>query len=263
MTFEKYERLSFERKDNGVLLVSINRPEKHNAADSVMLAEFATVWTDIAQDPDTRVAVITGSGDRAFCAGGDLGEERDKLNDFPSAVGVWQEARGLVAGMIECDKPLISAINGPAAGAGLAVALLADISIIGEDVKVTDGHLRIGLAAGDHAAIIWPLLCGMAKSKYLLLTADQIDGREAERIGLVSKAVPRERVLEEALELADRIASGPQYAAQWTKHALNNWLRLAMPTFESSLGLELLTFFSPDAHEGMTAFLERRSPRFN
>lgn len=262
MTYDKYERLVFERKPDGVLLVTINRPEKHNSADSVMLAEFATVWDDIAKDEETRVAVVTGAGDRAFCAGGDLAEERDKLSDFPSVVKTLHEARALVAGVIECDKPIISAINGPAAGAGLAVALLADISIIGEDVKFTDGHLRIGLAAGDHAAIIWPLLCGMAKAKYFLLTADQIDGREAERIGLVSKAVPREQVLDEALAVAQRLATGPQYATQWTKHALNNWLRLAMPTFESSLGLEMLTFFSPDANEGMSAFLERRKPDF-
>jgi enoyl-CoA hydratase len=261
MSFETYERLSFERKDDGVLLVTIDRPEKHNAADARMLSEFTSVWKDIREDPETRVAVITGRG-RAFSAGGDLNEERDKLNHFPSVVKVMEEARGLVANMIECDKPVISAINGPAAGAGLAIALLSDISIIGEDVVFTDGHVRIGLAAGDHAALLWPLLCGMAKAKYLLLTADRIDGREAERIGLVSKAVPNAAVLDEALDMATRLAKGPQYALQWTKHALNNWLRLAMPTFESSLGLELLTFFSEDAHEGMTAFLERREPRF-
>lgn len=263
MTFESYQRLSFERKPHGVLLVTIDRPEKHNAADSVMLAEFATVWSDIATDAETRVAVFTGRGDRAFCAGGDLDEEKDKLDDFPSVVKTLQEARALVAGMIECDKPVIAAINGPAAGAGLAVALLSDISVIGEDVAFTDGHVRIGLAAGDHAAIIWPLLCGMAKAKYLLLTADRIDGREAERIGLVSKAVARDQVLNEALSIADQLARGPQYALQWTKHALNNWLRLAMPTFESSLGLEMLTFFSPDAQEGMRAFVERRQPQFD
>ena len=261
MSFENYERLTFERKPNGVLLVIIDRPEKYNAADGRMLSEFTSVWADIQKDEETRVAVITGRG-RAFSAGGDLNEEREKLNDFHSVVKVMKEARGLVSNMIECEKPIISAINGPAAGAGLAIALLADISIIGEDVKFTDGHVRIGLAAGDHAAIIWPLLCGMAKAKYLLLTADQVDGREAERIGLVSKAVPRETVLDDALSVADGLAQGPQYALQWTKHALNNWLRLAMPTFESSLGLEMLTFFSDDAQEGMSAFLERRDPRF-
>jgi len=145
--FEAYQRLSIERNGDGVLLVTIDRPEKHNAADACMLTEFTAVWKDIHEDPETRVAVITGRG-RAFSAGGDLNEERDKLNHFPSVVKVMEEARGLVANMVECDKPVISAINGPAAGAGLAIALLSDISIIGEDVVFTDGHVRIGLAAG-------------------------------------------------------------------------------------------------------------------
>jgi enoyl-CoA hydratase len=262
VNFDNYQRLSFERKESNVLLVTINRSEKHNAADAPMLTEFTAVWNDIQQDTNTRVAVITGNG-RAFSAGGDLTEEQEKLGDFPSVVTTLTEARGLVANMVACDKPLISAINGPAAGAGLAIALLSDISIIGEKVMFTDGHVRIGLAAGDHAAIIWPLLCGMAKAKYLLLTAERVDGREAERIGLVSKAVSDERVLDEALSVADNLARGPQYAIQWTKHALNNWLRLAMPTFESSLGLEMLTFFSGDAREGVDAFLEGRNPRFD
>ncbi|MBM7365657.1 enoyl-CoA hydratase/isomerase family protein [Gordonia hydrophobica] len=261
MQFDSYQRLLFERRENGVLLITINRPEKHNAADSAMLAEFTRVWKDVAADEATRAVVITGAG-RAFSAGGDLSEEIDKLDDFPSVVKTLEEARGLVAGMVECDKPVVSAINGAAAGAGLAIALLSDISIIGEDVAFTDGHVKIGLAAGDHSVIIWPLLCGMAKAKYLLLTADRIDGREAERIGLVSKAVPREEVLTEALRIADQLARSPRYAVQWTKHALNNWLRLAMPSFEASLGLEMLTFFSPDAKEGMSAFLERRHAQF-
>ena len=261
MNFDDYQRLSFERLDHGVLLVTIDRAEKYNAADNTMLGEFSTVWKDIASDDETRVVVVTGRG-KAFSAGGDLNEELDKLNDFSAAMRTFEEARGLVSNIIECDKPIISAINGPAAGAGLAVALLADISVIGETVKVTDGHVNIGLAAGDHAAIIWPLLCGMAKAKHILLTGDQITGAEAERIGLVSKAVEKETVLDEALALADRLAQKPRYALQFTKHSLNNWLRLAMPTFESSLGYELLTFFSPDAQEGISAFLERRNPNF-
>lgn len=261
MNFNDYQRFFFERRDNGVLVMTIDRPEQYNAADSRMLAEFATVWGDIHRDEQTRVVVVTGRG-KAFCAGGDLSEEVEKLGDFPAVVKTYEEARGLVAGMIECDKPIVSAINGAAAGAGLAVALLADISIIGENVKITDGHTKIGLAAGDHSAVIWPLLCGMAKSKLLLLTADRFDGREAERIGLVSKAVPNEEVVDEAMRIADQLAGSPRYAVSWTKHALNHWLRLAMPTFESSLGMELMTFFSPDAREGMTSFLERRDPKF-
>ncbi|KQT93525.1 enoyl-CoA hydratase [Marmoricola sp. Leaf446] len=261
MDFDKYERLSFERRDNGVLLVTIDRPEKYNAADRVMLKEFVTVWPDISDDPETRVAVVTGAG-KAFCAGGDLQEELEKVGDYSSVVTSLEEARKLVENMVNCDKPIISAINGPAAGAGLVVALMADISIIGEDIEFTDGHINIGLVAGDHAALIWPLLCGMAKAKYYLLTADRMTGKTADEIGLVSKAVPREAVLDEALSVANRLATGPQQAIKWTRRSLNSWLRMAMPAFEASLAMEMITLFSPDVREGISSFLERRDAAF-
>jgi len=160
-------------------------------------------------------------------------------------------------------RPIVSAINGTAVGAGLAVALMADISVIAEDARLTDGHLRLGVVAGDHAAIVWPLLCGMAKAKYYLLTADFIDGREAERIGLVSRCVPGERVLEESLEIAGRIATGPQHAARWTKRTLNHWLRAAIPAFDASVAYEMLSFLGADVHEGARAITQRRPPRFD
>jgi enoyl-CoA hydratase len=147
-------------------------------------------------------------------------------------------------------------------GAGLAVALLADISVIGDEVRLTDGHLRIGFTAGDHAAIIWPLLCGMAKAKYYLLTSDFITGLEAERIGLVSKCVPNSSVLSEALEIADRLARGPQQALRWTKRSMNHWIRAAQPIFESSLALQMLGNFDSDVFEGVAAAEGRRLPVF-
>lgn len=124
--------------------------------------------------------------------------------DYRRVAVMAREAFDLVLGMLDCEKPIVSAINGVAVGAGLAAALVADISIIGEDVRLTDGHLRLGVAAGDHAALLWPLLCGMAKAKYYLLTSDFIDGREAERIGLVSRCVAQDEVLDTALEVAGR-----------------------------------------------------------
>jgi enoyl-CoA hydratase len=261
MNFLDYKRLVFERRPNGVLLITINRPEKMNAADAQMLAEFTAVWPDVAADPETRVIVITGAG-KAFSAGGDINGETTRLKNLPMIAETLHEARSLVVNMLNCDKPIISAINGVAVGAGLAIALLADISIIGEDVRFTDGHMRIGLAAGDHAAIIWPLLCGVAKAKYYLLTADFITGKDADRIGLVSKSVPNAEVLEEALKVADKLGRGPQYAQNWTKRSINHWLRSAQPAFEASLALEMLTFFSADAEEGMKAMLEKRPAIF-
>jgi enoyl-CoA hydratase len=184
------------------------------------------------------------------------------VGDYAQTAVVMREAADLVRTMVDCEKPIVSAINGVAVGAGLATALMADVSIIAEDARLTDGHVRLGVAAGDHAAIVWPLLCGMAKAKYYLLTADFLDGREAERIGLVSRAVPADEVLPTALDVAERLAIGPQDAVRFTKRALNLWLHQAMPAFEASLGYEMLNFLGADAAEGVAALRDKRPPAF-
>jgi len=261
MTYADYQDLTFDRHQHGVLQITINRPDHLNATDERLHRELSHVWSDVDRDDETRVAVITGAG-RAFSAGGDLEMIEQLAGDYGRVAAMASEAARLVLNMLDCEKPIVSAINGTAVGAGLAVALMADVSVIGQDVQLTDGHLRLGVVAGDHAAIVWPLLCGMAKAKYYLLTADFIDGAEAERIGLVSRSVPREEVLQAALEIADGIATGPQLAARWTKRTLNHWLRAAIPTFDASLAYEMLTFMGKDVREGARAIQERRPPRF-
>jgi enoyl-CoA hydratase len=257
-----YEHLRFERPEDGVLLITIDRPERMNATNERLHAELAGVWRDVAADPAVRVAVVTGAG-KAFSAGGDLEMVREMSGDYARVAAMAGEAASLVTNMLDCEKPIVSAINGTAVGAGLAVALMADISVIAEDARLTDGHLRLGVVAGDHAAILWPLLCGMAKAKYYLLTAEFLDGREAERIGLVSKCVPVEHVLDESLAIAGRLASGPQHAARWTKRTLNHWMRAALPAFDASVAYEMLSFMGPDVEEGAQAIVERRPPRFD
>jgi enoyl-CoA hydratase len=258
-----YQHLLLERRAGGVTLITINRPEALNATNARLHFELGEIWPDIDRDPDTRVAVITGAGERAFSAGGDLDElVAGKMHDFQQIAALTREVRDLVVNIVDCETPIVSAINGVAVGAGLVVALLADISVIGENVRVSDGHLRLGVGAGDHAALIWPLLCGMAKAKYYLMTADFIDGREAERIGLVSRCVPDGEVLTSALQIAERLAGGPQYPLRWTKHTLNHWLRQALPIFDSSLAYEMLAFMGPDVAEGERAIREKRAPRF-
>ena len=258
--YSTYEHLLFERPQDGVLLITISRPERFNATNARLHTELTYVWRDVEADPETRVAVITGKGSD-FSAGGDL-DLFDELGNFEAIAQIAAEASDLVLNIVNCPKPIISAINGPAVGAGLAAAFMADISVIAEDARVTDGHLRIGVGAGDHAAIIWPLLCGMAKAKYLLMTAEFVDGREAERIGLVSRCEPAERVVPVALEIAGRLAAGPQHALRWTKRTLNHWLRVATPTFDASLAYEMLCFLGEDMHEGLAAIREKREPRF-
>jgi enoyl-CoA hydratase len=260
MQYAEYRHLRFDPKPNGVLLVTIDRPPV-NATDARLHWELTQVWRTIDDDVNTRVVLVTGAGS-AFSAGGDLALLEQLAGDPAAVARTLREAADIVYNMINLEKPIISAINGVAVGAGLAVALMADISIMSEAARITDGHLRLGVGAGDHAAIVWPLLCGMAKAKYYLLTAEFIDGREAERIGLVSLCTPPDQLMAKAWVVADRLAAGPQHALRLTKRALNNWLRVAGPIFDGSLAFEMLNFMEPDVREGLAALREKRPPRF-
>jgi enoyl-CoA hydratase len=261
MDYGDYQHLTFERRSSGVVLVTINRPEALNATNARLHWELTQVWLTLDADPAARVALVTGAG-KAFSAGGDLSLVEEMAGNPAAAARTMREASDLVYNMLNLDKPVVSAINGAAVGAGLVVALLADVSIAAEHARLTDGHTRLGVVAGDHAAIIWPLLCGMAKARYYLLTSDFLDGREAERIGLVSLCVPADRLMATAGDVADRLARGSQPALRWTKRALNNWLRQAGPIFDQSLALEMLSFMHEDVREGARAIREKRAAEF-
>ena len=259
--FSKYPGLKFERLDHGILLMTLNRPEAMNATDAAMHNGLSRVWMDIDDDDAVRVVIVTGAG-KAFSAGGDLEWISGTVGNYDAMKATFKEAGDIVYRMTACSKIIISAINGVAVGAGLAVALMADISIMAEEARFTDGHLRLGVAAGDHANIIWPLLCGLAKAKYYLITSDFIDGRTADQIGLVSKSVPAEQLMDEARRVAEKIATGPQDAARWTKRALNLWVTQAAPAFDASLAFEMLNFLGHDVAEGAAALREKRAPDF-
>jgi enoyl-CoA hydratase len=261
MDYGDYQHLLFERRPNGVVQITINRPDVMNATNARLHWELTQVWLTVDADPAARVALVTGAG-KAFSAGGDMDLVEEMAGNPDAAARTMREASDLVYNIINLEKPVVSAINGVAVGAGLVVALLADVSVISETTRFTDGHTRLGVVAGDHAAIIWPLLCGMAKARYYLLTSEFIDGREAERIGLVSLCTPADQVLTKATEIADKLAAGSQNAIRWTKRSLNNWLRQAGPIFDQSLALEMLSFMGPDVREGARAIRERRPPRF-
>jgi enoyl-CoA hydratase len=258
--YARYERLRIDRPVERVLRITMDNG-KMNTADAVLHAELAEVWRDLDRDPDVNAAIITGAG-KVFSAGGDFGMIRQNIEDFEARTRQWREARDIVYNLINCSKPVVSAMRGVAVGAGLVCGLLSDISIATKDCRIIDGHTRLGVAAGDHAAIIWPLLCGMAKAKYYLLLCEQVLGEEAERIGLVSLAVEDSELDAKAVEIASRLASGAQSAIRWTKYALNNWLRAMGPTFDTSLALEFLGFSGLDVKEGLAAHLEKRKPAF-
>lgn len=261
MRYEDYEHLLFDRKPNGVLLVTLNRPDVLNATNARLHWELTQVWRTADEDPKVKVVLVTGAG-KAFSAGGDLEMVEKIARDPNGRVQALKEAADIVYNMINLDKPIVSAINGVAVGAGLAVALMADVSIMSETARITDGHLRLGVGAGDHAAIIWPILCGMAKAKYYLLTAEFIDGKEAERIGLVSLCAPPDELMDRAWKVADQLAAGSQGAIRLTKRALNNWLRVAGPIFDTSLAFEMLNFTMDDVLEGIAGIKEKRAPNF-
>jgi enoyl-CoA hydratase len=259
--YGEFTSLEIDRPGDGILRITLRTPGKLNAVGHEAHAHLATIWQTIDRDPDTRVVIVRGA-DGAFSSGGDLDLVEEIARDWETRLRVFHEARDLVYNIVDCRKPIVAAIDGPAVGAGLAVALLADISIAAPTARIVDGHTRLGVAAGDHAVIVWPLLCGMAKAKYHLLLCEPVDGVEAERIGLVSLCVPSDELEARALEVARRLAAGSQAAIQHTKLALNNWLRAAGPAFDASLALEFLDMTGPDVAEGVAAVRERRPPNF-
>jgi enoyl-CoA hydratase len=259
-TYADFPNLHFERPADGVLQIVLEGPGL-NAVDHAVHRQLADVWLTIDRDPDARVALLSGAGP-AFSSGGSFELLNDLMTDYAVRTRILREARDLVMNVINCSKPLVSAIHGPAVGAGLVAALLADISVAARSARIIDGHTRLGVAAGDHAAICWPLLCGMAKAKYYLLTCRPLTGEEAERIGLVSLAVDDDQLQGKALELSSELANGAQSALRWTKHTLNHWYRVMGPAFDASLAYEFYGFGGPDAAEGLASHREKRAPRF-
>ena len=258
--YARYQRLKFDRPHEMVLRITMENG-RMNTTDAVLHAELAEIWRDVDKDASVNAAIVTGAG-KIFSAGGDFSIIEQNIDNFAARARQWKEARDIVYNIINCSKPVVSAMRGVAVGAGLVCGLLADISIASKDCRIIDGHTRLGVAAGDHAAIVWPLLCGLAKAKYYLLLCDQVLGEEAERIGLISLAVEDTELDAKAVELATRLAQGAQSAIRWTKYALNNWLRAMGPTFDTSLALEFLCFTGPEVEEGLASHREKRPPAF-
>jgi enoyl-CoA hydratase len=257
----EFSSLQFHAPEDGILEIVISNPGRMNSATEAMHSDLALVWRAVDADDEVRVVIVRGDGEH-FSSGGDFGMIDRMIADQATLIRVWKEASDLVYNLINCSKPVVSAIRGNAVGAGLAVALLADVSIAADTARILDGHTRLGVAAGDHAVIIWPLLCGLAKARYYLLTNKPMSGVEAERMGLVGLCVPDAVVLETAFEVARTLNSGSRTAIRFTKHALNNWLRLAGPSFDASLALEMLGFRLGDAREGIDAVKSKRKPQF-
>jgi len=244
---------------SGVLRLTLHNPGRKNAVTLAQHRQLAELWPHIDADSAVRCVLVTGEGD-TFSAGGDFQMLSAVVEDAAVRLAVFEEARLLVHNMVACDTPVVAAVRGSAVGAGLTVALLADICLATLDARLLDGHVRIGVPAGDHAVLLWPLLCGMAKAKRHLLLPDPVTGAEAERIGLIAECVADEDLDEAAVMLAGRLAAAAPNALRWTKRALHAWLNQALPAFDASVALEFLAFGSDEARERLALVRDRRAP---
>jgi enoyl-CoA hydratase len=257
----RYTYLKLERPKPRLLEIILSQPGKLNAVTVEGHRELAEIWRDVDRDPSIDVVLLRGEGG-VFSAGGDMRLVESIHSDWNTRMRTWKEAGDIVYNVINCQKPTVAAIEGVAVGAGLAAAMMTDITVAGRRARIIDGHTKLGVAAGDHSAIIWPLLVGMAKAKYYLMLCETLQGEEAERLGLVSLCVDDDKVVETARGVCDKLLAGAQVATRFTKHALNNWLRMAGPAFDASLALEFMGFGGPELAEGHKAIVEKRKPNF-
>ena len=259
---ENYETMQIERRDHGIAVVTLNRPERLNAINGPMHAELARFSRDFADDRELRVLVLTGMG-RAFSAGGDF-SPGDSIGSSASGPNMWTEARQIIDHILECEKPIISAVNGFAMGLGANVALLCDVVVAGPSAVFADTHVNMGIGAGDGGQLIWPFLIGVNKAKYFLMTGDRVKGKEAFDLGLVNFYVEEQaQLMPKALEIAERLAAGAPRAIAASKMAVNAYLRsvssLIMPI---CLSAEQLTMQTADHREAVLAFQEKRAAKF-
>ncbi|MDG2112866.1 MAG: enoyl-CoA hydratase-related protein [Actinomycetota bacterium] len=258
---DKYETMAIERRDDGIAVVTLNRPERLNAVNGRMHAELATFSRDFANDREMRVLVLTGEG-RAFSAGGDFGPG-DPIGSNPEGPPMMIEARQIVDHILECEKPMISAVNGYAMGLGANVALLCDVVVAGESAVFADTHVNMGIGAGDGGQVIWPHLIGVNRAKYYLMTGDRVTGAEALEMGLANFLVPDDELMDKALEIAGRLAAGAPQAIAASKVAINAYLRsISSMVMPICLKYEDMTMRSADHKEAVKAFQEKRPPVF-
>lgn len=259
--FSDYQAILFNRRGR-VLEVTLNRPEKLNATDAVLHTELARVFTDISNDPDSDIVVLTGAG-RAFSAGGDVAWMQEAIDEPVRFEQTVREAKQIVFGLIDCEKPVIAKLNGHATGLGATIALFCDVIFAAEHAKIGDPHVSIGFVAGDGGAVIWPQLIGYARAKEYLLTGDLMTAAQAVSMGLINHAVPADDLDAKVAAFADRLANGATKAIRWTKMSVNIGLRdLATKIMDASLAYEALSNITPDHAEAVRAFAEKRAPVF-
>lgn len=273
MNPENYKDILVELHEDGVVLATLNRPEDLNPPMGRVHTELSRLAPDFDADPRAKVMVLTATG-RAFMAGrpdavmgpegrgGLLGWVENAAPEW-SADAVQIEGRRIVDGILECRKPIICAVNGYAMGLGANVALLCDIVIAARSAVFAETHVTTGVGAGDGGQLIWPLLMGVNRAKYYLMTGDRLTADEAERLGLVNFVTDDDKLMDKAMELAGRLARGPLQAIIASKVPINTWMRsLSAQILPLSIAMENLSAKTADAEEAMKAIMEKRAPNF-
>ena len=259
MDFSKYKHFTF-KQDGKVLTALFNQPAKLNPIDNAVEKDLVNLLHEGADDPSFNVLVLGGEG-RAFSAGGDI-PFMQKVIDDPSLFGTFQPKK-TVYSLIDFPKPVIAKVQGPAIGLGATIALLCDVIFASPNAKFGDPHVNVGFTAGDGGAIIWPQLIGFARAKQYLLTGDLVKADEAERIGLINFVVPAEELDQKVMEFAQRLANGATKSINWTKQLANIALRqVASGLMDASIAYEALSNGTKDHQEAVTAFMEKRKPKF-
>jgi len=262
--YARYRCLRIETAD-GLATVTLDRPDTGNRIDRAFHYELQDVWRDLAEDREVRAILLTGVG-RYFSVGGNVKGMLERPGGDVFAEDEVIEPRGarkIVQNLLDCEIPIVCAVNGDCIGLAATVALFCDITVCAEDARIGDPHVRIGLVAGDGGAVIWPMLVGPNRAKEFLMRGMLLRGEEAARIGLVNYAVPRAQVLEKAREIARELADGPPRAIRWTKLAVNKAVKEQVNLIlDASFALEMATFGTEDHREAVRAFVEKRRPRF-
>jgi enoyl-CoA hydratase/carnithine racemase len=259
-----YACLLHEVKD-GVATLTLNRPERMNALGDTLREDFLDALTRTAADPAVRVMIVTGSG-KAFCAGGDvkaMNEAKEAGRERPLMEKVAPSRDRALLAMRDAPQPIIAAINGAAAGAGMNLALGCDLRLASTAAKFSQAFVKRGLHPDWGGTYFLPRAVGMARAAELIFTGDVIDAAEALRIGLVSRVVEPEELMPAALEVARKIAAGPPIAIRLAKRAL---YKNAESDLRSALEFETFAqnacFETEDAREGIRAFVDKRAPVF-
>ena len=259
-----YQDILVEQRDS-VATITFNRPERMNAMGGTLVEDTIDALQCFQTDSDVRAVILTGAGERAFCAGADMQNLQHRADEAtPMARRRYvQNAQKLTLAIRQLEKPVIAAVNGVAAGGGCDIALACDIRIASERARFGEVFARIGLFPGTGGTYFLPRLVGIAKALELIWTGDMIDAREAEQIGLVSQVVSPDELMSATLAFTQRLAQGPPLAISLAKSAVYKGLDLDVHSaLEYAATAESITLTSDDHREGVTAFREKRIPHF-